>query len=127
MKDFGKKIISAVMALAMTASMSVYAEAPSSVENEVEHAQCEAVEALDSAANGAVVSAVLGSCGVHDPLTTTTTSPFSYVRHHKVNGEMCVVNSYTITTTTVCKNCGITISYSSNKYEVHSVCDRGAD
>lgn len=31
MKDFGKKIISAVVALAMTASMSVYAEAPSSV------------------------------------------------------------------------------------------------
>ena len=126
MKDFGKKIISAVVALAMTASMSVYAEAPSSVENEAEHAHCEAVEAVDSAVNGTVVSAVLSSC-VHIPSVSTTTSPFSYVRHHKVNGEMCVVNSYTITTTTVCKNCGITISYSSNKYEVHSVCDRGAN
>ena len=123
MKDFGKKIISAVVALAMTASMSVYAEAPSPVENEVEHAQCEAVEALDSAANGAVVSAVLGSCGVHVPSVSATTSPYSYVRHHKVDGNTCVVYSYTITTTTVCKNCGITISSSSQKYEIHSYCD----
>lgn len=106
----------------MTASMSVYAEAPSPVENEVEHAQCEAVEALDSVANGAVVSAVLSSCGIHDPSVSTTTSPCSYARHHKVNGVTCLVYEYTITTTTVCKNCGITISHSSKRYEIHSTC-----
>lgn len=121
MKDFSKKLISALTALAMTASMLVYAEAPSSVENDEENAQPEVVEAVDSAAHGVFVSTVMGTC-IHDPSASTTVSPTTYVGHHKVDGKTCMIHQYTITTTTVCKKCGITISSSSETHEMHSVC-----
>lgn len=123
MKDFGKKIFSAVMALAMTASMSVYAEAPSSVENDEKNVQFEVAEALDSAANETFASTNSDVC-FHDPSASTTVSPATYVGHHKAkNGATCVIMEYTITTTTVCKKCGKTISTAVEKRTTHSVCD----
>lgn len=123
MKDFGKKFVSAVMALAMTASMSVYAEAPSLVENIEETAQIEVVEVTDAAVTEAIASVASNSCIHSRTETVSETLPIN-TYHHYVNGNVCIVTEITIIHRVRCTYCGAYLTSWSTSSTAHSYCDR---
>lgn len=122
MKDFSKKFISAVMALAMTASMSVYAEAPSSVENSEETAQIEVVEVTDAAVTEEIASVTSNSCIHSSTQIVNETLPIN-TYHHYVNGNTCIVREITTIYRVRCTYCGAYLTSWSTSSTAHSYCD----
>ncbi|MBD5105211.1 MAG: hypothetical protein HDT47_10195 [Ruminococcaceae bacterium] len=123
MKDFGKKLISALMALVMTASMLVYAEELSPIENGKENSQVECLKEPDIVANKPYPPA--GSCSHSSCEEVLSDFKHVYSFTHTFtnkNGEKesCYVQQFRFTFTYVCNSCGESIGTRSGQADYHS-------
>lgn len=100
MKDFSKKLISTAMAIAVMASMSVFAE------------------------GNAVTESTASKCSHFNVTTTSTQSPINLSHHFYDSGKACTIRSYTITYTITCSNCGVVVETSTKSIENHTSCPK---
>ena len=98
MKDFSKKIISTAAAIAVMASMSVFAE------------------------GNAVTESTASKCSHLNVTTTSTQSPITLSHHFYEKGKSCTIRSYTITYTITCTNCGAVVETLTKPIENHTSC-----
>ena len=100
MKDLSKKIISTAAAIAVMASMSVFAE------------------------GNAVTESTASKCSHTNATVTTSQSPITLSHHFYDSGKACTIRSYTITYTVTCANCGAVVETFTKSIENHTSCPK---
>ena len=101
MKDFGKKLISAAMALTLAASMSVYAEETSTVESVNDDSLLAII--AENAANGV-------GCANHVTFQTDEYLIYKeFVGYHAYNGQKCDLYEETYEYYLICMKCNATV------------------